>query len=153
MLIGKLKIPKDVEIPSYVLERSRSPEIDAYPTEVMGANDWIGCYYAWPHIDDWWVGKFFITLSVKSKHCVGDALSKEAWYEVPRGTLFVIDPMVRHWLFNRDSWRSTRNTPWVGLQWEVPRKRARKVVRDLMQKYNGTWSDHMGERYAKWKVG
>lgn len=151
MILGTLTIPKSVTIPEAVLKEARSPEIVTRPADKLGADEWVGCCYAWPHIDDHWASDCFLTLSVRSKHQIGDAKSRETINDVPRGTFFVIDPSVAHWLLNRESHWNTRNAPWIGLQWVVPRKEARDKAREIMASFRGVWASELDPRYEDWR--
>lgn len=139
MKIATVDLLRNIKPPKYFLAKARHPGIETLTSDVpLGATCWIGCCYAWPHIDPYWKGQLFITLSVVSSHSVSDVLDPDP-HEVPRGTLFVIDPMTRHWLQHVDAWHARVTAPWVGLQWEVKKKDAAKVAREIVAKLNGQW--------------
>lgn len=140
MKLAEVNLPSSIKPPKAMLSNARQPEIETSTSDVpYGASFWIGCCYAWPHIDPYWKGQLFITLSVVSSHSVSDVYNPDP-LEVPRGTLFVIDPMTRHWLQHKDAWWSKKNAPWVGLQWEVPNRQAAKKAREIVEMLKGEWS-------------
>lgn len=93
---------------------------------------WIGCNFAFPHVDDPRSKIFFLTLSLKGDNFVfGDVnLYKKGGFgeKVPSGTLFLVDPRIAHWLHHRD-W--VTNKFWIGLQWDIPIRDWRKRVKSI----------------------
>ncbi len=151
MILANIPLPENMRIPRSVRAASRRPEIDPSKEAVpFGADEWIACKHAIPHIDQMWGGDMFITLSVVSNHVVGDAHSPEPTTPIPRGYLFVINPMTRHWLFSEDQWRDGRMYPWVGLQWVVKRAKAKAVAKGIVQKLGGLWLPSADRRYEGW---
>ncbi len=152
MILARVPMPK-LKIPRDVRATSRGIYIETHFQGVpFGATCWISCAQAWPHTDcsTQWRGKLFLTLSVKSQHCAcDDRLPYEM--HVPPGTLFVINPMTRHWLMHDQYASTAKQVPWIGLQWEVPRKRASQVARDIVRTLGGEWRREMDKRYAAWR--
>lgn len=152
MILANIPLPRSVSGKGSGVSASR-PRIDTSSFEVpLGATCWIGCLYAWPHIDTMWRGELFLTLSVLSDHDAGDALAPDPHAPVPRGTLFVVDPMTRHWLQRSDAHNCTRHKQWVGLQWEVKRGKAKEKARQIVKELGGVWMDCDDKRYAGWAV-
>lgn len=151
MIIATVPIPAAFQPPRSVLANARRPRIEVEMAEVLGADEWVSCCYAMPH-EDPHIGEknLFITLSVVSSHAVGDALSPFSTGAVPRGTLFVIDPLVRHWLTLWNAWQSTKTAPWAGLQWEVPRTDAKDLAQSIVEELRGEWCQSFDARYADW---
>jgi len=118
----------------------------------LDATCWIGCCRANPHRDagKGWDGLVFITLSVVSEHSTGDVKLPGDDIEVPAGSLFVIDPRVKHWLYKTHTANDIDRSPWVGLQWEVPRKKAAQVAREIVASTGGTWLATTDRRYSGW---
>lgn len=110
-----------------ILNLVKSPEYDP--------DVWVGCRFAFPHVDDWNSGRLFLTLSVSGKDfAFGDAnISKKIkdseW--IPSGTLFLVNPNVIHWLHRPDDWAT--NKFWAGVQWEIPVKNWKKRVREITE--------------------
>ena len=151
MILANIPLP-DIQIPADVRKSAKHPEIIPFHRNVpFGAGSWIGCCYAWPHVDPCWDGDYFLTLTVFSdKHQIGDAASPEPLMNVPRGTLFVVDPRVRHWLSYEPSWRTTRTAPWIAVQWEVPRAKAKQLARKIVTDLDGVWVETLDNRYKNW---
>lgn len=153
MMLAELELPK-FDIPEGVRRNARTPHID---TSRSGAPDgaiWISCCYATPHVDKFkgWDHPVFLTVSVLSNHMAGDALSYHPQNPVPVGRLFVVDPLVAHWLFDKDSWERKAARPWVGLQWEVDRGQAAARARELVDQFKGRWLPSDDDRYRHWRV-
>ena len=154
MILAKVPMPK-LRIPRDVRSASRGVYINTHSADVpFGATCWIACSQAWPHTDDssQWRGKLFLTLSVVSQHSAcDDRLAHEVY--VPSGTLFVINPQTRHWLMCSEYAHTTKTTPWIGLQWEVSKKKAPQVARDNVQTLGGQWRREFefDKRYAAWR--
>lgn len=154
MILARVPMPK-LKIPRDVRATSRGIYIETHFQDVpFGATCWISCAQAWPHTDEssQWRGKLFLTLSVVSQH---SACDDRLPYDmcVPPGTLFVINPLTRHWLMGAEYAHTTKQVPWIGLQWEVPRKRAPQVARDIVRTMGGEWrrAFEMDKRYASWR--
>lgn len=153
MRLAKIPLPRKIRIPEYIRKASLGTLIDVYGHELLyNADNWITTRHAWPHEDShYFGGLYFLTLSVQSSHQIGDVYSPEPNLDVPRGTLFVIDPLVVHWLMPNDP-EQRRPRGWIGLQWEVPRKDVVTYTRNLVRELGGTWfSPIEDKRYAKWK--
>lgn len=152
MLIADIPLPKNLKIPDIVREGANCPIIEVHTGDVpFEGAVWISCCYAWPHVDLGWRGQVFLTVSVVSSHEAADALTPECRNAVPVGRLFVVDPTVRHWLTPIDSHVSTHTPPWVGLQWEVPRRKAKEKAREIVTTMGGHWLPNNDKRYADWK--
>ena len=155
MIVGQMVLPRKLAIPENIRQAGKCAELDTYRNEILfGAHVWMACAYAWPHTDDSWSHNMFLTLSVVSAHLICD--SKETHgLAIPAGTFFVVDPRIRHWLQPADAWRLTKVSPWIGLQWELPRRNAAKqgakIIRDLIAKHGGHQKG-ISTRYAKWRA-
>lgn len=105
MLLAELELPK-LAIPEGVRRNARTPLIDTSRANAPDGAIWISCCYANPHVDKGkgWDHQVFLTVSVLSSHMAGDALSEHPQGHVPPGLLFVVDPLVTHWLVDKDSW-------------------------------------------------
>lgn len=152
MIIAHGNLPR-IKIPPVVRRLSRQPCIDTSTDAVpMGADIWIACTKAWPHIDESYdVDMVFLTMSIVSDHIAGDAEFSEVNAPVPAGTLFVIDPHVPHWLGAQDAWMTHKNYPWIGLQWELARDRAPAKAREIVEAISGVW-DIRDDRYRGWNI-
>ncbi len=156
MFIATCEIPDDVVIPECVLKSRHHPEIDTFTRDVpLGADAWISCLFAWPHLDPSWSTQLFLTLTVfGDDHILGDVKAASAEYCTAPGMLAVIDPMVKHWLIPpaHQTQRALDNKRvWVGLQWEVPRRKAKARARELVMELKGTWISDPDRRYRTWK--
>ena len=152
MLLAELELPK-LAIPEHVRLNARTPNIYTSCTVAPGGAIWISCCYATPHVDKGkgWDHQVFLTVSVRSSHWAGDALTVNPQVPVPHGRLFVIDPLVTHWLFDKDSWERKAARSWIGLQWEVSRSDAASKARELVSQFNGRWLPMDDERYKHWR--
>ncbi|CAN7764723.1 hypothetical protein LJR039_007252 [Pseudorhodoferax sp. LjRoot39] len=121
-----------------------------------GATAWVTCTQGLPHFDPDWGHQLFITLTLRGsdQHEVGDAklitqgISQPA---VRPGALFVVDPLVPHWLIDSDAAREGRRPErWIGLQWEVPRKNAKERARQIVAELGGRWCSPTDTRYSSW---
>lgn len=151
MLLAELKLPK-LAVPDQVLKAARTPRIETSSAGAPDGATWISCCYATPHVDKGkgWDHMVFLTVSVLSRHMAGDALSEHPLAHVPPGTLFVVDPLTAHWLFDEDSWERKAARSWVGLQWEVPREEAAEKARGLVVQFAGRWLPITDSRYRDW---
>ena len=152
MLLANIPIA-DVawKVPCDILERACFPEIDICSKNVpMGADEWITCSSAWPHLDTHLKEHLLLTLSIVSAHQVGDALSPEPMMDALAGCLFVVDPMTRHWLGPAIPDRSLPNQPWVGIQWHVDHSSTSRRAREIVTRYDSTWLDCSDDRYSGW---
>jgi hypothetical protein len=137
-----IKIPPDVE------KASRHTEVFSRTGGPYGA-DWIACAEVWPHIDESFSLSYFINLSLKNNHEIGDDNHEDQVLSI--GDLFVVDPRVRHWLAPHflHVGSSGRRVPWCGLQWVVPRHRAKVEAQRIVSLINAEWVT--GSKYASWK--
>jgi hypothetical protein len=62
--------------------------------------------------------------------------------------VFVIDPRVTHWL--APHWNGNF-LPFVGLSWDIPRRRAKTFARRLLGALDGAWKKRLDPRYAEWR--
>ncbi len=122
----------------------------------LGATLWLWCGTATPHRDDHLADRWLVTLSVRSAHGIGDALTDEPETPFPRGTLAVIDPSTVHWLVPSctemadDAGRITLPL-WVGLQWEIDKnEHAPARVHELLDGLGGAWTRKLDPRYVGW---
>lgn len=153
MLLAELKLPR-FDIPERVRKAALRPLIETYKGGAPGGATWISCCYATPHVDKGkgWDHMVFLTVSVVSHHMAGDALSQHPLAHVPAGTLFVVDPLTAHWLFDEDSWERKAARSWVGLQWEVERQHAVELARSLVAQFKGRWLPMLDPRYQDWRT-
>jgi hypothetical protein len=101
------------------------------------------------------MGKLFLTLALAGDHEFGDAKAVttsqvEQWL-VRRGSLFVVDPMVPHWIFPR-GFEDGKSGLFIGLQWEVSRSKALRIARDLVRHIGAEWVECHDSRYARWRL-
>lgn len=155
MILADIPLPQDFSIHEYLRAQSWKPHIDTHHIETrFGADCWIACCYAMPHVDTAWPDKVFLTLSVLGDrtHVVGDAKSEQPDNVVSLGSLFVVQPLVTHWMFAREAWNDTAAKPWAGLQWEVPRRHAKRKAREIVAKLGGKWRhvEEIDRRYRGW---
>ncbi|WP_320426963.1 hypothetical protein [Roseateles agri] len=151
-MLAELELPKTA-IPESVRLNARSPHIYTSRTQAPHGAIWISCCYATPHVDKstLWNHKLFLTVSVVSKHMAGDALAPHPQEAVPVGRLFVVDPLVAHWLFDESAWERKATRSWIGLQWEVDRDQAAQKANELVSQFNGRWLQLDDERYKNWR--
>jgi len=154
MLIATIPLPDVLDIPEDVRQQAHRPNIGTSwsPSMPFGANGWIYCCYAMPHKDPGWSDYKFLTLSVVSSHRVGDALLPDSSVDAVVGGLFVIDPLVTHWLHADDACFDEKLYPWIGVQWEVERRNVKRKARELVAKYHGRWLPCEDKRYRDWAV-
>lgn len=150
MMLADLQLPK-LAIPRHVKENARKPVIEVSASSAPAGSVWISCCYATPHVDKGWPTKLFLTLSVLSRHVAGDALTEHPQQPVPVGRLFVIDPLVTHWLVDEAAWERKAARSWVGLQWEVEREDAAQKARELVAQFGGVWVPSNDDRYKRWR--
>ncbi|WP_156374298.1 hypothetical protein [Pseudorhodoferax sp. Leaf274] len=86
---------------------------------LAGANAWITCVHALPHMDPHWPDKLFLTLTVEGDDYVaGDAAYLQQSFEsvpVPPVSLFIVDPLTPHWLFHPDAvYGQEGPSRWIG---------------------------------------
>lgn len=120
-----------------------------------GADAWITCVQALPHMDPVWPGKLFLTLTVEGDDYVaGDAAYLQQSFEstpVPPGSLFIVDPLTPHWLLDPDCVYGTEQASrWIGLQWELPRSQAAERCAEIVHRLKGRWQKIHDERYRAW---
>lgn len=154
-LLAHVPIPDNLTIPRRVRFSSRERRIDIATEGVpFGADCWIMCRGAYPHEDRAGYGHpFLVTLSLTDGSSFGDIRQARAqWntqaYPVPRGTLFVVDPRVAHWLMGSGTEDAV---PWVGVQWEFPRRTAARRTRELVERLGGAWIPAGSSRYRSWR--
>lgn len=152
MLLAELELPK-LKIPDGVRRNARTAIIDTSRADAPDGAIWISCCYATPHVDKskGWDHQLFLTVSVLSSHMAGDALTAHPQVPVPAGRLFVVDPLVAHWLFDKDSRERKAARSWVGLQWQVERSLAATKARELVRQFNGRWLPLDDDRYKDWR--
>ena len=112
----------------------------------LGANCWIGCCHAPPRTEEQWGDQLFVILSVVSSHVVGDAKLRGDDIAVPPGTLYIVDPLVKHWLYGHQSSATVLSEPWVGLRWAVSRRGAAREVRRIAGLLGLEWADAADEK-------
>lgn len=155
MLIARCELPK-LQPPASIYEFDRR-EIEIGSSGVLwGADAWITCTQAFPHVDRGWPDKVFLTLTVEGDHHEfgdGEGLANRVYDSpVPPGSLFVVDPSVPHWLLDRDAAFGERPPQrWIGLQWEVPRADAARRAREIAGTIGAVWgADPQDARYITW---
>ena len=141
MKIADIPLPT-IKVPDFGAVRDDEIETDHHDVP-FGAYCWIYCTSAWPHRDPSWPDDLFLTLSIRSDHSVGDAKSNPEIYVGP-GSLFIIDPLTTHWLRPHNP-----DVLWIGLQWEIERKAAKRKVREIVEQLGGQWCLERG-RYKAW---
>lgn len=152
MKIAHIPIPPDLHIPKLVLQIAKKPQVDTSIKKVpLGAELWIACCYAMPHVDEEFAGELFLILSVISHHEIGDAHSISPNMSAGQGSLFVVDPMVCHWLVNIDSWDTTKTKPWIGVEWMVKKKDGKKKAHEIVKNLGGKWLGCEDKRYTNWR--
>lgn len=154
MVIAEVRLPTRLVIPKSVRTAARADVIDTHhrtePPVPFGASVWITCRHAWPHVDPSFEGRIFLTLSVLSAHEAGDSQASQPMTIVPRGYLFVVDPMVPHWIGDRACGSGGRSRPWAGLQWDVDRDNAKETARRIVSEKGGRWLHTDDSRYEGW---
>lgn len=155
MLIARCTLPA-MEVPACLREfehREIDLSSEAVPWE---GSAWITCTQAMPHHDPGWPDKLFITLTVEGeRYEFGDSvaiMNRLDACPVPPGSLFVIDPMVPHWLLDHDAaFGEKRVQRWIGVQWEVTRAAAASRAREIARAVEATWATGMKDaRYVSW---
>lgn len=149
MIIAHIPLPA-IKIPRHIRAKARGGSIEVDSCNVpFGANSWLMCGHAWPHTDPDWSDKYFFNLSLVADHMLGDATCSMDCYEqhVQPGDLSVIDPRVVHWL--SPSWDEKRS--FVSVQWEVPRRSAKRMAQKIVRELNGIWRETIERRYASWR--
>lgn len=67
------------------------------------------------------------------------------------GPLFVVDPLVPHWLIDSYAMREgLRAERWIGLQWEAPRENAKERARQIVAELEGEWCSPTDTRSRSW---
>lgn len=155
MLIARCELPDDLDIPVDVMAAAKEPnEVYTGTRDVLfGADSWIACANVWPHVDDSFAGNLFITLTVfgdAGMHEIGDAYDMGTSSSLCAGDIFVVDPMIVHWL--APAWGSTNDNAWVGVQWEVPIAEAKQKAREIVKMLNGEWLGLIDKRYRSWRL-
>jgi hypothetical protein len=123
-----------------------------------GADAWITCVQALPHMDPAWPDKLFLTLTVEGDDYVaGDAALLQQTFEsvrVPPGSLFIVDPLTPHWLLDSDAAHGLEKPDrWIGLQWELKRSEAVARCAAVVQLLRGRWKPISDARYRAWAPG
>ena len=123
-----------------------------------GANAWITCVQALPHVDPRWPDKLFLTLTFEGDDYVaGDAAYLQQSFEsvpAPPGNLFIVDPLTPHWLFHPDAvYGQEVPSRWIGLQWELARLEAAEQCVNIVQRLKGRWQQPPDARYRPWAPG
>lgn len=157
MIVGKLPyaVMETIQVPNDLMEQASSPIIETFPLTRRPFGDcWLTCCQATPHIDESFSHLMFLNLAVVSTHEFGQVdMPKDAWGQiqcdrVDPGILFLTDPRKLHWLSCRSFENQTgkhlkRPGPYVGIQWELPRRgwkgRVRKIIQEIGAIQNPEW--------------
>lgn len=159
MILGNVVLPK-TKYPADIVKASRCKDIHVdrwdLPEWVNGATPkgvnppvWVTCLHAWPHEDKdlpYADSHLFLTIALRTRHKIGDM--KCSQQDVEPGDVFIIDPLVVHWLGPR--W-DNKNAGFISAQWEIPRRRATACVRHIMRALGGQWRSkvHIDKRYRR----
>ena len=148
MLIANCKVPR-IE-PSWMpFQNKEEIEVGLLP-DTLAVNDipahGVGCYQAFPHIDDTFPDVYFVILVAQSYHHVlSDASVYPRQYILKKGDLVIIDPMELHWLYQtpQSSSRFRRRGYWLGIEWEVPKEnnddKLKHFVSAVVARFHGKW--------------
>ena len=157
MILGTVPLPDNLKIPEPVLRRPATSAVETLRVaSPLGATVWLWCGTATPHRDDHLAGSWLVTLSVRSAHGIGDALTDEPETPFPPGTLAMIDPSTVHWLVPSctemaDDAGRIELPLWVGLRWEIGKdEHAPARVRQLLDGLGGVWTRELDPRYVGW---
>jgi hypothetical protein len=119
-----------------------------------GAQAWVFTKDARPHTDPLWVNDYFLTVVMADGYVIGDAEADpfegdDGGPVRSIGDVLVIDPMTFHWCYPMSP---LSRTPWVGLQWELPRRGAIRAARRIIAELGGEWVSRLDidPRYEKW---
>jgi hypothetical protein len=124
------------DIPAEVILNSSRPEISLSEfNTVFGADCWISCFGALPHLDreEEQKGLMIVNMAVVSAHDVADM---KCPYGMPvmRGSLFIIDPGIGHSLIDKESFfNRDKSRGFIGLQWEVKRDELAAEVKSIIE--------------------
>jgi hypothetical protein len=157
MIICNFEVPKKIDIPKEILHWSKSNTTYSNNINlIMGADAWIACSHQWPHTDEhMYPGMLFLTLSIVSSHVFGQVIDKSVVEHcVPKGCLFVVDPLIPHWLMDsREDSSSAKNKPsrrWIGLQWYVKRDEVKQKAQHLVDEFSGKWHSDLENANKHW---
>lgn len=149
MILAYCQLP-EIKIPDLVVKQSLRYDLDTFHMGLpMDATCWIASRHVWPHTDDSWKESLFLILIVRGDHKVRDIKNLDDYRSQPPGTLLVVDPMVVHWLEPHE-FDSGVSQPWIGLEWEVPRRHAKKKAREIVAELGGQWEID-DKRYKTWQ--
>jgi hypothetical protein len=160
MILGNVVLPK-TKYPPEIVKASRRKDVYVdrldLPEWVNGATpkdvnppEWLTCLHAWPHEDTHFAlaesHYLFLTIALRACHKIGDM--KCYPQDVEPGDVFVVDPLVVHWLAPR--WNN-KGVGFISLQWTIPRSRAAACVRHIMCALGGKWYSkaNIDKRYRR----
>lgn len=120
-----------------------------------GADAWITCAQALPHMDPSWPTKLLLTLTIEGDdYLAGDATLLQQSFEsvaVPPGSLFIVDPLTPHWLLDADAAHGAEApSRWIGLQWDLARVHAAEQCAEIVRRMDGRWQQVHDTRYQPW---
>ena len=148
MLIANCKVPR-ID-PSWMpFQNKEEIEVGPLPGQFT-VNDTqafaLGCYQAFPHIDDAYPDVHFVILVTQSyRHVLSDASMYPRQYILKKGDLVIINPMELHWLYQAplSPLHFGRRGYWLGIQWEVPKENGddnlKRFVSAVVAQFHGKW--------------
>lgn len=110
---------------------------------------WITARQAFPHTDPGWKGQVFLTFVIRGQHFLkgrnsvkavdsydeNEEKSGNTFLNAGIGQLILFDPMIEHWLQDDVAYQLNKPpSPWIALQWELPRRNYKKTVRAVVEK-------------------
>jgi hypothetical protein len=159
MILGNVVLPK-MKYPADIVKASRCKDVYVdrldLPEWVNGATpkgvnppEWVTCLHIWLHDDANFPDAdslLFLTIALRAHHEIGDM--KCYPQDVKPGDVFIVDPLVVHWLEPR--WDNP-NVGFISAQWEIPRRRATACVRHIMRALGGQWRSkaNIDKRYRR----
>lgn len=149
---------KKIRVPQEVLSKAR--HIQKYEVYLScaglpyNADAWVYTKHAHPHTDPSFANDYFLTVVMVNGYVIGDAeadpFEGDAGGPVRSiGDVLVIDSLTFHWCYPM---YPLSRTPWVGLQWELPRRGAIQAARRIIGELGGEWVSRLDidPRYEKW---
>jgi hypothetical protein len=145
-------VPNEVK---KLARRLSKHEIDISSAGLLfNADAWICTKWAHPHTDPLFANNYFLTVVMTDGYIIGDAgadpFEGDAGGPVRSiGDVLVIDSLTFHWCYPM---YPLSRTPWVGLQWELPRRGAIQAARRIIGELGGEWVSRLDidPRYEKW---
>ena len=157
VVLADVHLPDDLALPDHLITEAREAAASDWLSDVISdhrrvphrAEDWVACVEAKPHRDPFFRDHLFLTVTLtEGGHAFGDALSASPCEPLARGSVFVTDPCVMHWLGRGDE----DGAVWGGLQWIFPHDDAPEGCRALIEELGGRWREgELDPRYADWR--